>query len=180
MSEMDTPRTDEISRGYLSVPVEWAKTLERELAEAREELKKASQYIATGRSWNAPDSLLAEINTLQRELARATAERDELVAKYRIHHDEAERLTRETAEAREQIKNLNVMITAALNSANASHFRAMEYQSQRDTLAEALRKCVLWAECMSMRCERDRDNINWSYLNDAREVLAAVKGGSNE
>jgi hypothetical protein len=32
----DTPRTDEISRGYLSVPVEWAKTLERELAEARE------------------------------------------------------------------------------------------------------------------------------------------------
>jgi hypothetical protein len=33
----DTPRTDEISRGYLSVPVEWAKTLERELAEARKQ-----------------------------------------------------------------------------------------------------------------------------------------------
>lgn len=51
---------------------------------------------------------------------------------------------------------------------------------ERDTLAEALRKCVLWAECMSMRCERDRDNINWSYLNDAREALDAVKGGPHE
>jgi seryl-tRNA synthetase len=63
----DTPRTDEISRGYLSVPVEWAKTLERELAEALEELKKANQYIATGRSWNATDSLLAEISMLKQQ-----------------------------------------------------------------------------------------------------------------
>ena len=56
----------------------------------------------------------------------------------------------------------------------------VELAKQRDTLAEALRNCVLWAECMSMRCERDRDNINWSYLNDARVALAAVKGGSND
>jgi chromosome segregation ATPase len=53
----------------------------------------------------------AAIHTLERELARATAERDELVAKYRMHYDEAERLTREINEARKQ----------------------------RDTLAEALR-----------------------------------------
>jgi uncharacterized coiled-coil DUF342 family protein len=83
------------------------------------------------------------------ELTKVITERDELVAKYRMHHDEAERITREIAEVRKQ----------------------------RDTLAEALRKCVLWAECMSMRCERDRDNISWSYLNDAREALATVKGG---
>jgi len=31
---------------------------------------------------------------LERELAEATRERDELRAKYRMHHDEAERLTR--------------------------------------------------------------------------------------
>jgi len=58
--------------------------------------------------------------------------------------------------------------------------KLQEVTKQRDALAEALRKCILWAECMSMQCERDRDNINWSYLNDARETLAAVKGGSHE
>ena len=41
--------------------------LERELAEALEELKKANQYIATGRSWNAPDSLFAEISMLKQQ-----------------------------------------------------------------------------------------------------------------
>jgi hypothetical protein len=34
VNEIPTPRTDAISRGYLSVPVEWARTLERELSRA--------------------------------------------------------------------------------------------------------------------------------------------------
>jgi hypothetical protein len=36
------------------------------------------------------------------ELTKVITERDELVAKYRMHHDEAERITREIAEARKQ------------------------------------------------------------------------------
>jgi len=53
------------------------KVLQRELAEALEELKKANQYIATGRSWNAPDSLFAEISMLKQQrdtLAKALRE----------------------------------------------------------------------------------------------------------
>ena len=71
-------------------------------------------------------------------------------------------------------------VTVSADFARQLERELAEARKQRDTLAEALRKCVLWAECMSMRCERDRDNINWSYLNDAREALAAVKGGSHE
>jgi hypothetical protein len=79
MKETDTPRTDAEESTCQSLDdLQWGvagwkltRQLERELAEALEELKKANQYIATGRSWNAPDSLLAEIDTLKRELAEA-------------------------------------------------------------------------------------------------------------
>jgi chromosome segregation ATPase len=98
----DTPRTDEISRGYLSVPVEWAKTLERELAEALEELKKANQYIATGRSWNAPDSLLAEIDTLKRELAEAREQSQTLLATLASRDTDRAYLDRQYNELRQQ------------------------------------------------------------------------------
>lgn len=43
-----------------------------------------------------------------------------------------------------------------------------------ERLREALRKCVLWAECVSMKLE-NRNEINWTYLNDAREALAGGK-----
>jgi hypothetical protein len=128
MNETDTPRTDEQVNGKpctrfaimagdslrdAMVPSEFARQLEREIAEARKQRDK----------W--------------------------------------------AYECGENMKLLKETIATAT--------RAIE---QRDTLAEALRKCVLWAECMSMRCERDRENINWSYLIDAREALAAVKGGT--
>lgn len=35
---------------------------------------------------------------------------------------------------------------------------------------EALRKAILWAECISARMET-RDQINWTYLNEARATL---------
>lgn len=39
-------------------------------------------------------------------------------------------------------------------------------------LVEGLRKAILWAECCSSRIKGDeRDNINWTYLNDARKIL---------
>ena len=150
----DTPRTDKAEmtidevRCFLPdtakvVSPDFARQLERELAEAR------------------------EITEMQKETMRQMREQ------YGFGERNVMR------ELKQEIENLNKIIDAATNSANVSHLRAIEYQSQRDTLAEALRKCVLWAECMSMRCERDRENINWSYLIDARKSLAAVKGGNN-
>jgi hypothetical protein len=74
---------------------------------------------------------------------------------------------------KDEIKNLNGIITAALNSSNASHFRAIEYQSQRDMLAEALR------EFIEEQCEH-RPHDHSDALGNARKALAAVKGGSYE
>jgi hypothetical protein len=46
---------------------------------------------------------------------------------------------------------------------------------QRDKLAEALRKLVLWADCASRYMGNSHD-VCW----EAKEALAAVKGGSDE
>ncbi len=92
-------------------------------------------------------------------------------AREAVESDFARQLERELAEAREDAANQRRLADMALAHRDV-------IIAERDTLAEALRKCVLWAECMSMRCERDRDNISWSYLNDAREALATVKGGA--
>lgn len=43
-----------------------------------------------------------------------------------------------------------------------------------DRLAEALRKCVLWAEGASNKLI-DREHINWSYLEESRKNLTAWK-----
>lgn len=55
---------------------------------------------------------------------------------------------------------------------------------QRDRLAEALRKAISWGDSASHHILY-RQNINWTYLNEAKEALqslnqAAVKGGADE
>ena len=44
---------------------------------------------------------------------------------------------------------------------------------QRDRLAEALRKAISWADSASHHI-LDRQNINWTYLNEAKEALQAL------
>lgn len=51
---------------------------------------------------------------------------------------------------------------------------------ERDELLEALRKCVTWAEDMSAHYSGNREEINWTYLIEAREVLTSMKGTTNE
>jgi len=70
----------------------------------------------------------------------------------------------------------------ALICADCDAIRKEEYDQaieQRDRLAEALRKAISWGDSASHHILH-RQNINWTYLNEAREALAAVKGGSNE
>jgi hypothetical protein len=96
-------------------------------------------------------------------------------------------LQRELAEAREEIENLNKIIDAATNSANASHFRAIEYQNQRDTLAKALSMYGLpysdddlehVAQNPSPHSEIGTHEAKRELIR--RKALAAVKGGSHE
>jgi hypothetical protein len=81
-----------------------------------------------------------------------------------------EQLLAEINTLKDEIKNLNGIITVAQNSANASQLRAIEYQSQRDTLAEALR------EFIEEQCEH-RPHDHSDALGNARKALAALKGG---
>jgi hypothetical protein len=140
----DTPRTDAVLQSTWQsinvptnpIPADFAKQLERELAEAR------------------------EIAEMQKETMRQMREQ------YGFGERNVMR------ELRQEIENLNKIIDAATNSANASHLRAIEYQSQRDTLAEALRGMLdLW------------DKVSGTYtfcaVEQSEQALAAVKGGES-
>jgi hypothetical protein len=48
-----------------------------------------------------------------------------------------------------------------------------EYREQRDRLAEALRKAISWGDSASYHI-LDRQNINWTYLNEAKEALQSL------
>lgn len=43
-------------------------------------------------------------------------------------------------------------------------------------VTESLRKAIVWAEAASHRIT-DRQNINWTYLNEARATLEAMQNG---
>lgn len=59
----------------------------------------------------------------------------------------------------------------------------IKLDDQRQTLerelaevTESLRKAIVWAEAASHRIT-DRQNINWTYLNEARATLEAMQNG---
>jgi hypothetical protein len=81
-------------------------------------------------------------------------------------------LQRELAEAQKEIENLNRIIAAANNSASASHLRAIEYQSQRDALAEAVYKYAIE--------HAKRGAVSTATIDHLEQALAAVKGGRHE
>jgi ketopantoate reductase len=99
-----------------------------------------------------------------------------------MRHDlekEVGELLGELSEARKEIENLNVTITAALNSSNACHFRAIEYQSQRDTLVDALKEIynVSLFDWETMPDE-SKNKYREIVLEMTDNSLAAVKGGT--
>ena len=65
-------------------------------------------------------------------------------------------------------KDINAVLDR-YSIAYKSGYRAAESDAQE--LMEGLRKVIIWAECVSMKIE-DRERINWTYLNDGREVLS--------
>ena len=112
------------------------------------------------------------------ELTKVITERDELVAKYRMHHDEAERITREIAEVRRDRDawkanhDNQVIINRALRDRPDLGERAKlvhELIQQRDTLAKTVR--------VYLDTERDGGILYSDALSELQEALAAVKGG---
>jgi polyhydroxyalkanoate synthesis regulator phasin len=111
----------------------------------------------------------AAINTLQRELAKTTAERDELVAKYRIHHDEAERLTREIAEVRKEYEKWADECEKNMALLEDSLELCEIAVKQRDTLAEAVNEYTIE--------HAKRGAVSTATINQLERALAAMKGG---
>lgn len=46
-----------------------------------------------------------------------------------------------------------------------------QLRKDKERLIEALRKAVAWADSMSMRITEKREDINWTYLRIAEDVL---------
>ena len=105
--------------------------------------------------------VLASVSeTLERELTTMTEQRDGIEAKLRIElrgHPDSE-LWGEAG-----------LIAATMRCVDA-HEEATE---QRDRLAEALRKAISWADSASHHI-LDRQNINWTYLNEAKEAIQSL------
>jgi regulator of replication initiation timing len=67
VNDTPTPRTDAVA-SFGCVRDDFARQLEHELAEAQSQISTLQQHLATGRAWNAPDSLLAENAELREQL----------------------------------------------------------------------------------------------------------------
>ena len=50
---------------------------------------------------------------------------------------------------------------------------ARKLERERDRLAEALRKAISWGDSASHHILH-RQNINWTYLNEAKEALQSI------
>lgn len=60
-----------------------------------------------------------------------------------------------------------------IKSAMLEYAAELQQDKEREHLVEALRKAILWAEACSFRIE-DREQLNWTYLNEARAVYATA------
>lgn len=56
---------------------------------------------------------------------------------------------------------------------------ARQLERELADVTESLRKAIVWAEAASHRIT-DRQNINWTYLNEARATLEAKEKQSIE
>lgn len=129
-------------------------------------------YEQKGESYIKVDTL-HKIITLKSELAAARKRIAKLKEQYTPwwarERSEIDKL-REVTEQRDEYK-------AALQSAdNHNHEIATKLEivtEQRDRLAEALRKAISWGDSASHHILY-RQNINWTYLNEAREALQSL------
>jgi predicted nucleic acid-binding Zn-ribbon protein len=79
-----------------------------------------------------------------------------------------EQLERELAEARHHIEKYAAEARAAIDAHEDAFGKLAEARAQRDALAEALRACMRWSDCVDIPNEVQKM---------CHQALAAVKGG---
>jgi chromosome segregation ATPase len=123
----------------------------------------------TERGWNdgfhintraEAEGLCELLNKLERELAAANEERDELKSKYRTHHDEAERITNEIRRVSSVCRELKREVI----NWKTAHDIAIK---QRDRAQDAIEMMLRDSSCRRIPAYTE-------------EQLAAVEGGSDE
>ncbi len=68
------------------------------------------------------------------------------------------------------------MERASNESIAAVYEQGCQLERELAEVTESLRKAIVWAEAASHRIT-DRQNINWTYLNEARATLEAMQNG---
>ena len=129
-------------------------TLERELAEVKNDLDFRRdlyklQEMQLAEIAEQRDGLRAGIDYASDQLTKVKEQRDGL---HELHNKNAAR----SKELLDLCGTLRKELTAVTK--------------QRDRLAEALRKAISWADSASHHILH-RQNINWTYLNEAKETL---------
>jgi len=105
------------------------------------------------------------VANITNEMAQLERELAELQSKYRMHHDEAERMTRELADMQNRCQTaINLYETAAM--------RAGELEEQRDTLADALKYTVKRVGEFERPWRKRWDEV----MVVVNKALAAVRG----
>jgi len=124
---------------------------------------------------------------LERELAKVTKQRDELVKAIRGHKSAiAFTLSDFDEELYKALEELEQGGCAVSNTPRTDEcwedgdcnilLHARQLERELADVTESLRKAIVWAEAASHRIT-DRQNINWTYLNEARGTLAAMQNG---
>ena len=206
-TQTPTPRTDKkkfISRGTASYPTlpkevvlaSDSETLERELIAMTEQLNEAwkeidllktNLRIQTEHTENAVQDRADEHIELHNQIHELTEQRDEWKSKYIQQNkdlgceqmdpdgtiwDYAKKVQTDLSTMTEQRDGLRDGIDYASN-------QLIKVTEQRDRLAEALRKAISWGDSASHHIPH-RQNINWTYLNEAKETLQFISQPTEE
>jgi hypothetical protein len=129
---------------------------------------------------------VTETGELERELTEARAEmpwyangesKEEWMERQREKYQHLENTIKEVTEQRDDLLRYNEAFRKeTLICADCDAIRKEEYDQaieQRDRLAEALRKAISWGDSASHHILY-RENINWTYLDEAREALQSL------
>lgn len=185
MNKTPTPRTDKKKFIFRRTP-RFPPTLPKEvvLASVSETLERELMAMTEQR-----DEALKEIDLLKTNLRIQTEHTENAVQDRADEHIELHNQIYELTEQREAARaEVELLKKTPLRQRCqelerlSEHFCDMhtvaakqrdEAREQRDRLAEALRKAILWGESASHRIF-DRENINWTYLNEAKEALHSL------
>lgn len=188
MNKLPTPRTDaaeQIRAGSFIgsqsriVTSKFARTLERELQQAKDyadrlvehkdmvclpadlkNLREANAHFAVENEMlknamaNDRDAARAEGFEIEQEIKAITEQRD----MWKSNHNnqvKINQLLRDRPDLKDRAKSIDKLI------------------EERDRLAEALRKAISWGDSASHHILY-RENINWTYLDEAKETLQSI------